>query len=158
MPYKPAVGKNSNPGKAPQPQANGASRNPESAFSHRTTTITGNRWTYMSIDGVDDGRCRSAQSSEHCSQLGDGGERVLGCPYDVPQLLHDRRSPQHLQQGRHGQQEHAPGLQAKYFNLPVGEVGGEEGVGHDAGGRGCSSTNQVRPQLRVHFPASRSLY
>ena len=69
----------------------------------------------------------------------------MGCPYDVPQLLHDRRSPQHLQQGRHGQQEHTPGLQAKYFNLPVGEVGGEEGVGHDAGGRGCSSTTQVRP-------------
>ena len=61
------------------------------------------------------------------------------------QLLHDRRSPQHLQQGRHGQQEHTPGLQSKYFNFPVGEVGGEEGVGHDAGGRGCSSTTQVRP-------------
>ena len=99
----------------------------------------------MSIDGVDDGRCRSAQSSEHCSQLGDGGERVLGCPYDVPHPLHNRSSPQHLQQGRYGQQEHTPGLQTKYFNLPVGEVGGEEGVGHDAGGRGCSSTTQVRP-------------
>ncbi len=97
----------------------------------------------MSIDGVNDGMCRSAQSSEHCSQLGDGGERVLGRPYDVPQLLHDWSSPQHLQQGRHGQQEHTPGLQAKYFNLPVGEVGGEEGFGHDAGGRGCSSTTQV---------------
>ena len=67
--------------------------------------------------------------------------------YDVPQLLHDRCSPQHLQQGRHGQQEHTPGLQAKYFNLPVGEVGGEEGVGHDAGGRGCSSTTRVSPSF-----------